>query len=100
MIDLQLPLHTQVRGALYHRRDPGWLTQDVMEVELSNGVVIDVGWYPEHDLSGTFVIRAFDGDWDKQLIDPIERQDPNDVCEVVEQLAEELAQERHSSPDL
>ena len=88
MIELRLPEGATVRGVLEHVLQPEWLTQDVLEVTLPNGAVIDVGWYPEHNLEGSFWIRVFLEDWDHQLTDPILRRDPHDVKELVEQLAE------------
>ena len=31
------------------------LTEDIFQVQLSNGNVLDVGWYPENDPEGEFM---------------------------------------------
>ncbi len=37
-----------IRGEIHAPTDVSFLTQDMLEVELGDGVIIDVGWYPEH----------------------------------------------------
>ena len=39
------------KGEIFDCKDPIVLSEDLIEVCLPSGRVIDVGWYPEHDLS-------------------------------------------------
>ena len=44
------------------------LDEDLLQVKYDNGRIIDLGWYPSFDVSGSFrvyVINEFD--WDKPL---------------------------------
>ena len=58
-----------IKGILlrsYNLNDPddlALLDQDILEIELSNGMRIDVGWFPENDHNGRFVIRVFRKPW-------------------------------------
>ena len=50
-----------VVNSLYDSKDPGFLTQDLMLVELPGKTYIDVSWFPEHDPSGAYLITVFRG---------------------------------------
>jgi hypothetical protein len=52
------PVNCQVIGSLYESDDPSELGQDMLEVILENGILIDAGWYPEGDPSGCYVISV------------------------------------------
>lgn len=58
-IELDLPETAVVKGELYDSLEPALLLQDILEVELSDEMFIDVGWYPEHHPDGSFWIRVF-----------------------------------------
>ena len=57
-----------VKGSIVSTDNTNALDQDLLEVELKNGVFIDVGWYPEHDVNGEFFIRVFHENWENQLL--------------------------------
>ncbi len=78
-----------VRGELHAPTELALLTQDMLEVELSNGVVIDVGWYPEHDPSGEYGVVAFQGHPDRPIGKPYYTKDPKAVIAKVETLAQD-----------
>ena len=67
------------------------LNQDLWLAELPNGYFIDVGWFPENDLSGRFVIRVFREYWDNQCIEPIETTDIAVVIQSVRELAKQFS---------
>lgn len=46
-------------GQLYPSEDLPHLTQNMLEILLDNQITIDVGWYPEHDPNGKYVVTAF-----------------------------------------
>jgi hypothetical protein len=50
---------TKCRGAIYDTMDSAYLRDDLLEVDLPNGLTIDVSWIPHHDPRGTFRIRVF-----------------------------------------
>ncbi len=53
-IDPNLPLKDQIME----------LQEDLLQIQYDNNVVIDVGWYPELDPSGSFIINIIkDSDW-------------------------------------
>ena len=64
--------------------DPEYLTQDVLAVELATGFWINVGWFPQHNLEGRYLIRVFYQDWNDQRIPPIEAKTVDQVVCIVE----------------
>lgn len=55
------------------------LTEDLLQVDLSNHYLLDIGWYPEFDSQGNFVVQVImDMDWEKPLF--------KDTCKTLEQL--------------
>jgi hypothetical protein len=49
-----------VTGEVYDSMEPDFLLQDLVEVALPNGEIVDIGWYPEHDPTGQFRVMVFD----------------------------------------
>lgn len=40
------------------------LTEDLLQVEYENGYLIDLGWYPEYDETGKFILQLINnGNW-------------------------------------
>jgi hypothetical protein len=67
------------------------LDQDLVLVELPGEVFIDVSWYPENDLSGTYHVTAFRrNDWDHPL-DVAEAKTARGAALLVEMMAERYA---------
>ena len=83
----RVPEGAKVCSFLYRTADPEYLTQDVLAVSLPSGFYIDVGWFPEHDPKGCYVIRVFYQYWDAQQIPPIQVKTVDEVVQVVESLA-------------
>ena len=48
----------QVTGELVESADPRDLSEDMIEIELPNGVLIDAGWYPESSPQGRYRVVA------------------------------------------
>jgi len=90
-VNLSLPPGSVAYNFLYRTEDPEYFVQDLLSVSLPNGFCIDVGWYPEHDLSGRYWIRVFQESWDAQRIPPIKMQRLDDVIQTVESLAARFA---------
>ncbi|OGQ82488.1 MAG: hypothetical protein A3F90_08865 [Deltaproteobacteria bacterium RIFCSPLOWO2_12_FULL_60_19] len=88
-VELHLPENVVVKGALYTTTDPAYLVQDMLEIDLPNGITIDVGWYPESDPAGSFQVVVFRDHWDNQLREPFETKSIEDVTREVKRLAEE-----------
>ncbi len=76
-----------VRGDLYPPSQVDMLTQDMLEVELPGQVFVDVGWFPEHDPNGMYVITVFYREFDNQLIPPQETRYYQDALSAVFVLA-------------
>jgi hypothetical protein len=88
-IDLKLPGDITVSGELLddYSQCPEMLTQDILQVCLPTGEVIDVGWWPEFDPAGSFHIVVFQGDWDDQIEKPIEVTTPSAAAKAIRQIA-------------
>lgn len=50
-----------VKGEIFNSKDPIVLSEDLLEIELPSGRIIDVGWYPEHDPEGAYRILLYRG---------------------------------------
>jgi hypothetical protein len=87
-----------IKGALLRKYDTPedlcLLDQDILEVELPNGIYIDVGWFPQHDANGRFVIRAYREHRRQPLREPIETREPFDVAKFVVDLVSTYASPR------
>jgi hypothetical protein len=68
-IDIKIPGGAEVASGLYVGMELEDLTQDLVTVRLPNGYFIDMGWYPEHDPAGQYVVRVFWQFWDRQVLD-------------------------------
>jgi hypothetical protein len=94
MITLKLPVGSKIVGELLesyvnHRKR---LTQDILQVALVSGEVIDVGFSSEGDLSGYFIVVATNGDWDNPIQGPVHLAEPQQVAAVVESWAKAMSQ--------
>jgi hypothetical protein len=72
-----------VRGHLYKSNDVKYLLGDVIEVELSNGYIIDVGWEEDE-----FLIVVYKEYWGNHFIS-LSAQNVEEVAFVVRQLYKE-----------
>lgn len=44
------------------------LLEDILQISFQNNILLDLGWYPELDFTGGFVLRVIkDYDWEKPL---------------------------------
>src|SRR5690349_5992719 len=57
IIPLQFP-DCRVFGQLVESKDPHDLSEDMVEIELPNGILSDAGWYPESSPAGRYRIAA------------------------------------------
>jgi hypothetical protein len=87
-----LPDGAVLSNCLYWDPQPEDLTQDLVTVRLSNGFYVDLGWYPEHDSAGEFVIRVFEGFGDQHSIDPLRTKSIHEAIETVQRLANRFSQ--------
>jgi hypothetical protein len=91
-VSLNLPLGADVANYLYQELQVEDLTQDMLTVRLQNGYFIDVGWYPEHDPKGRFLVRVFEGTWNRQRLEnPIETRNISEVVFITEMLADHFS---------
>src|SRR2546425_500703 len=68
---------------LYRSRDPDYLVQDILSIQLTSGYRIDVSWWPEHDPNGRYYLSVFfDGD-DVPIEEPRELRSVDEVIESV-----------------
>jgi hypothetical protein len=97
-IDPALRRSVTIKGMLLRRyedpEDLSLLDQDVLEVELANGIFIDVGWFPEGDPDGKFVVRVYKSGRREALREPIETKDTFEVAQLVADLIKDYAGDR------
>jgi hypothetical protein len=86
-INMTLPPGVKVRGAIYPTLDPECLDSELLQMELPNGVFIDVGWYPSGDPHGAFYVTAFLSSWDHRLKRESTRS-PREAASIAESWAQ------------
>lgn len=64
--DLHLPPSVIVKGGLPASQSPEELVSDMLEIDLPDGTTIDVGWVPEHEVTGAYRV-VFRDHWDAQV---------------------------------
>lgn len=87
-----------VINLLYDPQPDRLLIENILLVELSDGIAIDVGWYPHNDPNGSFRVTAYKDDWNNQLLpNPYVTTKPKEVAAIVETLAARFSS--HSPPE-
>lgn len=89
VIELNLPAAATVVGELLSNYEADERDEDVVQISLPTGFVIDVGWSESQQEGGSFRISVFYEDWLNQDRAPIFADDPYDVASYVEELARE-----------
>lgn len=57
-ISFNMPLSEQLES----------LTEDLIQIEYDNGYLIDIGWYPEYDEEGNFIVQLIkDYNWENPI---------------------------------
>jgi hypothetical protein len=85
-IPLNLPPGAELFNRLYDTDNPELLDEDLLTVRLANGFCIDVGWFPQNDPRGRYIVRVFREYGDADVIDPIHKKDVGEVAALVERL--------------
>ena len=62
-VQIDVPSDAKVSNYIFEDMDTFELNQGLLLVELSNGICIDVGWFPENDPNGEFQVKVSRG-WD------------------------------------
>jgi hypothetical protein len=66
------------------QEQPDGLKEDLGQLVLGPGVLLDIGWYPRLDATGSFVVQAVrEGEWET----PIARQTATDWAGLVSAVA-------------
>jgi hypothetical protein len=87
-VDVNVPPICRRAGFLYWVEDVAGLGEDMVEVELPSGVLIDAGWYPEGSVDGSYKVKAC---WRlTKLVDDHYFADINDAARFVEDLTNQL----------
>jgi len=73
-----------VVNSLDDSKEPGFLTQDLLLVELPGRTYIDVSWFPEHDPAGAYTVTVFRG---HNQIHDVETKSAYEAVNLVENLA-------------
>jgi hypothetical protein len=89
--------NAEIRGEIHPPDDLPLLTQDMLEVELPNGVIIDVGWYPEHDPNGEYGIAVFQDHPDNPLQEAYYTKNLADAILAVESIAFQMTKRQKSA---
>lgn len=84
-IKLDFPPAVKVTGALYSRSRVHDLSEDMLQLELPGNLVIDVGWYPQWDRNGSYVILVFQDTVD-HVLEKIRTRDYRIVVKQVQAL--------------
>lgn len=74
-------------NALYPTKEPSFLTDDLFLAELSGGIFVDVGWFPESDPDGAYEVIFHRGNFEERIAPPFESVDLAQVVEYIERMA-------------
>ena len=91
-IKINIPPGVKKIGELYDTTDPDFLTEDMLLLKVK-GFGIEVGWYPEHDPSGSFLINVYSGNWHNSLFTK-QMAHIRDVAEFVDEWSQKLLANR------
>ena len=89
VLKLNTPADAKQIGELQDFYDIAGLEQDLVQIQFHNGYGIDVGWYPEHDPSGCFIVTVFLNDWENWR-SKVRCLTPNDVMVTVNESIQSL----------
>jgi hypothetical protein len=84
-VSLSLPADCEVVGELYDSPDPAARGEDMIEVHLPNGVVIDAGWYPEGAQDGAYRVALYLGS--ERLTPNFRTRDINAAAKRIQEVA-------------
>jgi hypothetical protein len=70
--------------------------EDVYSAQLPNGMWIDVGWWPQNDPNGEFVISVYDEHWENEYGEAICVKTGLEVKTVIESLAAKILSKEHN----
>jgi len=88
----RLPAGSEVIGDLLTHYAEDALEEDILQVRLPQGEVIDVGWHPAYDReNGSFLVTAYKGDWENQIAQYRVKTE-FEVFETVQKVAAQLLQ--------
>jgi len=93
-IDLRLKRNVKVSGYIFPTKDPEYLREDLLQIDLPTGVKIDVGWYPDGDPNGEYQIVVFRESWDDPLTFPVRTQDTEWAVKWIRHLAAVFSEAR------
>jgi hypothetical protein len=82
---LKLPAGCQIAGDLYDAPEPAGRGEDMIEITLPNGVIIDAGWYPEGDPKGRYRVAAHYGT--EKLLPHLGTGDVQSLASLIEHVA-------------
>lgn len=85
-IILNLPPESRLIGNLFGDTGVNHFSEDILYVEMPNGVCIDLGWYPDDDPTGEFRIHVFNETWNN-VISRHTAKDASVVAKLIEDLA-------------
>ncbi len=84
----RVPAARVVVNSLYDCKEAGFLTQDLLLVELPGRTFIDVSWFPEHDPTGSYTVSVFR---EYNQIWEVETTSPYEAVSLVERLAQQFS---------
>lgn len=76
-----------IKGEIFNSKSPVVLSEDLLEVSLPSGRTIDVGWYPEHNPSGSYRVLLYRDHTGY----PLKQIRTKDVFEVIQTLQNWIA---------
>lgn len=88
---MTIPVSTSFGRVIFNRLDEHAglddLTQDMLAIAIPNGYQIDVGWFPEHDPHGQYLVRVFHRYWDNQVANPVRTRNAFEAADTAVRLA-------------
>ena len=89
LLSFRLPIGSTMSGQVWSSLKPDFLRENLAVIKLRNEVSFGIGWYPQWDPAGEFVVVVFAGDdWDNLLQDEVSAKAPAELQGMVDRLLE------------
>jgi hypothetical protein len=87
-IEIRVPQGATIANCLSGDLTCAELGQDLVYISLKNGYSIDVGWFPEHDPAGKFLVRAL---WEHEELASTTARTAAHAAQIAQNLATEFS---------
>lgn len=87
LLSFRLPTGSTMTGQVWSSLKPDFLRENLAVIKLRNEVSLGIGWYPQWDPAGEYVVVVFAGDdWGNLLQDEMVAKTPAELQNKIDRL--------------